>query len=451
MRGPWRTMARVCAQAMRLGYGRASTDGQGEALQAQVVRLEQAGCDRVISELVSGLDNDRPGLLEAMALVKSGGVQELLVTRVDRLGRDAAYTDQLIGLCAIHGVRIRALDGGEIETSSPQGFFMARTMTSLAEMESRMLSMRIRKQFAVYRAQGRHLRRRKPFGYMGGPDHKLVPNPDQWGAAEKVLRRLRHYGSFSQVAKELPEWCDWTPAASSLQFWFVNPIIRGHVPHLYDKRSGKGWKASWAEIYYDQHQPLIQETEWQELARFLQQTKNKFDGKPTVESVHGLTGLMRCAACGSRLRRNSSAGVAWWRCRHRLCSDRGGISEARALERVIAACVAASEHLAAIAAAPEAEHPAVALKRRDLEELQRLAARNPALEPSVLTLQREIESLTRRGVTSPDVEVYRHMLEDPAFFSGATAEEQRALFGGVLLEVRVGRGGKPFQAMPRSF
>ena len=90
--------------AILLGYARCSKDEQADALVAQVSRLEAAGCDRIISELQSGRDNDREGLLEVLAMVAGGHVAELLVTRVDRLGRDAAYADQLIALCALHEV-----------------------------------------------------------------------------------------------------------------------------------------------------------------------------------------------------------------------------------------------------------------------------------------------------------------------------------------------------------
>lgn len=435
--------------AILLGYARCSKDEQADALVAQVSRLEAAGCDRIISELQSGRDNDREGLLEVLAMVAGGHVAELLVTRVDRLGRDAAYADQLIALCALHEVKIRALDGGEIESASPAGFFMARTMTTIAEMESRMLSQRLRKQFDIYRAQGRHLRRRKPFGYEGGPDHKLQPHPTNWPHALRVLEELRRQGSFTRVAYSLPTWCPWTPAPTSLQSWFCNPVLRGHIGHGHS--GGKGWKQQWREIHYDQHPALISEAAWQDLADHLKRTRNRFAGRPTVEAQHGLTGLMRCASCGHRLRRNSSNGTVWWRCRHRTCSARGGAKEVDILPVVIAACVAAAERLAAAAAMPADEDPMVAAKRRDLEQLQELAQRNPALADAVKALEVEIRGMQRRERLSPDVEPYRQMMQDPAFFAGATAEEQRVIFGAVLAEVRVGPGGRVVTPVPRSF
>ena len=438
------------SQGIRLAYARVSTDEQDGALEAQVIRLKEAGADQVISELISGRNNERPGMLEAIAMVKGNRVQELLVTRVDRLGRDAAYADQLIAMCSMHGVKIRALDGGDVEMATPQGFFMARTMSTLAEMESRMLSMRIKKQFQVYRAQGRHLRRRIPFGYAGGDNFKLIPHPENWAEAQYVLKVLREQRSFASSVRRLGnEGRKWVPAANNLQLWFVNPVIRGHMAHLYDKSSGKGWNASWAEVYYDQHEPLITEADWHELANLLKRTKNNFEKKPNA-AAHGLTGLMRCSNCGSRLRRNTSGGTAWWTCRHRTCDSKARVKEATALGWAVEAGVVAADDLARLMAQPPAVNPAIALKRRDLDEVKRLAVRNPTMQPAVTALEREIQAMEAPPADTPDMAVFKEALRNPRFFSEATPEEQRAIFSGVLLELQVDRGGS-YQAVPRTF
>lgn len=435
---------------MRLGYARCSTDEQAEALAAQVARLRAAGCDRIVEELESGRSDDRPGLAEVVALVRSGGVSELLITRADRLGRHAAFADELIALCDLQGATITALDGGRIEAATPQGFLQARLLTTMAEVESRMLSQRLRKQFEVYRAQGRHLRRRKPFGYQGGANHRLEPHPDHWPQALRVLQQLREVGSFTGVSRRLPDWCDWAPSATNLHAWFVNPVIRGHLGHKLVKGSGKGWRQQWEQTLYDQHPPLISEADWQDLARYLQRPVNHYrEAGANREAAHGLTGLMRCASCGSAMRRNTSAGVAWWRCRHRLCGERGGIKEAAALEAAAAAAVEAADRLAALAALPPDEDPLIAAKRRDLEQLQALAGRNPSLAPAVESLKAEIAAMGRRPVITPDVEAAARWIADPAFFSGAPVAEQRVMLAAVLQSLQVGRGGA-VRVLPRN-
>lgn len=434
-----------------IGYARVSKDDQADSLPAQVSRLTAAGCSRVLTDIETGRSTDRDGLLELMAMVRAGQVTELLITRVDRLGRDAAYTDALLAQCEAAGVQIRSLDGGTIETATPQGFLMARLQTGLAEMESRMLSMRLRRQFAVYRAEGRHLRRRKPFGYQAGPDHHLQPHPDNWPQALRVIAELRRLGSFAAVSRSMTDWCAWTPAATNLQAWFVNPVIRGHIGHNLDRKSGKGWRQQWGEIHYDQHPALISDQDWRELAALLQRPTNRFKNTSTTEVQHGLTGLLRCASCGHLLRRNTSNGVAWWRCRHRLCSARGGAREDRILPVVVDACAAEARRLAALLAQPAAEDPALVGMRDELELMERMAARNPdnrAMAAAVAEQRQRIEALRRSETPAVDATT-AGALEDPWFFSGLPAHQQRMVFAAVLRSVVVGERGDPIQPQPR--
>jgi DNA invertase Pin-like site-specific DNA recombinase len=426
---------------MRLGYARVSKEEQADSLPAQVARLKAAGCDRIVEELESGRVDDRPGLAEVILKVQAGCVKELVITRADRLGRNAAFADELLALCGIQGVKVTAIDGGIIESASPQGFMQARILTTMAEVESRMLSMRLRRQFEQYRAQGRHLRRRKPFGYRGGADHRLEPHPEHWPQALKVLALLQELGSFSAVSKDLPAWCSWTPATSSLMAWFCNPVIRGHIGHLVDQSSGKAWSRRWGEIHYNQHTALIGEQDWQELAQYLRRPANRFLGRAT-EVRHALAGSLRCSSCGHTLRRNTSGKTAWWRCRHRLCSQKAGIREDRAMPAVIEACIAAADRLAAAVAAPKAEDPAISAKRRDLESLEAMARRNPAIAPACDALRAEIAAMANRPRVTPDVEAIRERLSDPELFRLAGPAELRAVFGAVLQEMRVGQRGQ---------
>ena len=437
-----------------LGYCRISTDGedQDNAFQAQAARLTAAGCDRVIAERESGRKADREGLAEVMALVASGNVKELVFTRIDRLGRDAAQTDTLLALCDIQQVKVRALDGGVIETASPQGFLLARVMTTMAEVESRMLSQRLRRNFDVYRAQGRHLRRRLPFGYDRGDGTKLVPHSTNFAYAIRVIKELRQQGSFAAVANSLPDWCPWTPAATSLQAWFVNPVIRGHIGHHLDRKSGKGWRQQWGEIHYDQHPALISDQDWRELADLLRRPTNRFKNTTSTEVAHALTGLLRCRSCGHLLRRNTSNGVAWWRCRHRLCAARGGAREDRILPVVIDACVAEAGRLAQLLAEPKAQDPAVAAMADELELMERMAARNPenrAMAAAVAEQRQRIEALRRVERSAVDPAAYRAM-QDPRFFTSGSPQDQRTVMQAVLRSVTVGERGDPIEPLPRS-
>ena len=424
-----------------LGYARCSTAEQDGALEAQIARLKEAGADRVISELISGRNNERPGMLEAMAMVKKGMVKDLLITRVDRLGRDAGYADQLLALCQDNSVQVRALDGGEIETASPQGFLMARMMTSMAEMESKMLSMRLKKQFSVYRAQGRHLKRRMIYGYTKGENYKLAPHPENWDRALHVIDLLHELGTFTKVSQRLgKDQFPWAPASGNLQYWFINPTIRGHVPHLWDRDSGKGWKATWKEIYFDQHPALISERDWRELSDKLRRVKNNF-AKTGTSPGHALTGVVSCMNCNHKLRRNTSQGTVWWSCRNRRCQIRGRAKETDLIQLAAVESAKAATRLAQLLAEPQDEDPRLAMKRADLQALQALAARNPSMLPAVEAVKIEIAALQKDDAPDLDLTQYEVFTRDPGLFLDQSPAVQRALFLHVLQTIQVGLGG----------
>ena len=439
-----------------LGYARCSTEEQADALEAQITRLEGAGCDQIIKELVSGANNERPGILQAIKLVEAGNVGELLLTRIDRLGRDAAFADALIAMCCDKGVKIRALDGGTIESATPEGFMTSRLMTTMSEFERRMLSQRLKKQFDVYRGQGRHLRGRKPFGYMGGKEHRLVPHPKNWDHALRLLDTLRKHGTWYGAHQDMQEWCPWKPAKVNLTAWFVSPIIRGHM--CYGTSGGRSWNQQWEKILYDQHPALISEKDWQELSLVLRQSPDPFKNfhkKGETSPKYGLTGLLTCANCGYNLRyqgplpyRNQ---LGYWRCTRKDCKRKGGFEEKLALKFVAAACVDAARDLVRSAADTSAEDPALIEKKRDLDQARSLAMRNPSLEPMVKALEQEIENMKKRPAPEIDTAVYEEWMQDSAFFTEATPEEQRALFGAVLKTVRVGVTGEKAHAVRRSF
>lgn len=66
-----------------VGYARVSTDHQ--SLAAQQDALAGAGCTKVFTDQLSGLRDDRPGLVALVAYVRDGDT--VVVTALGRLGR----------------------------------------------------------------------------------------------------------------------------------------------------------------------------------------------------------------------------------------------------------------------------------------------------------------------------------------------------------------------------
>jgi DNA invertase Pin-like site-specific DNA recombinase len=114
-----------------VGYARVSSAGQSLDIQ-----LEQlAACDRVFSEKESGSSTrNRPALAECLAYVREGDV--LMVTRLDRLARSVTDLRNIIDQLAAKGVGFKALQQGEIDTTSPTGKLMLNMLAAFAEFEN---------------------------------------------------------------------------------------------------------------------------------------------------------------------------------------------------------------------------------------------------------------------------------------------------------------------------
>jgi DNA invertase Pin-like site-specific DNA recombinase len=68
---------------MYIGYARVSTQDQHLDLQQEA--LQQAGCQRIIVDRVSGTVTERPGLVKLKEILRADDT--LVVWRLDRLGR----------------------------------------------------------------------------------------------------------------------------------------------------------------------------------------------------------------------------------------------------------------------------------------------------------------------------------------------------------------------------
>ena len=77
---------------MKFGYARVSKNEQN--LDIQLQKLQQAGCDEIFQEKVSGSKDDRSQLNSLLNKLRAGDI--LYVVRLDRLGRRMSKLVELI-------------------------------------------------------------------------------------------------------------------------------------------------------------------------------------------------------------------------------------------------------------------------------------------------------------------------------------------------------------------
>lgn len=144
--------------ARTIGYARVSTTGQ--STDAQVADLKQAGCDRIFHEKVSSRtpEEKRIQLQACLAVLEEG--DELVVAKLDRLGRTMVEVINRLDDLQSNGIHVRTLDGLlNTRALGKMAPLVVGLLTGLAEVERELI--RERTQESVEH-------RRKTGGNLGG-------------------------------------------------------------------------------------------------------------------------------------------------------------------------------------------------------------------------------------------------------------------------------------------
>ena len=141
----------------RIGYARVSTTDQDYA--GQEARLRQAGCRIIRAEKVSAKSRDgRDELASVMEFIRAG--DELVVVKLDRLGRSTRDVLNLVHELDAKGASLRVLDP-EFSTGHDTGRILVTVLGMVAETERRFI--RDRQQTGIEAAKAKGIYRgRKP-------------------------------------------------------------------------------------------------------------------------------------------------------------------------------------------------------------------------------------------------------------------------------------------------
>lgn len=119
----------------RKGYGRVSTRGQGKngnSLEDQRSKLEEAGCDEIVLEVYTGTKMDRPKFTKLLDELEEGDT--LVVCKLDRFARTAREGLEIVEELMKRGVKVHILNMGLIE-DTPMGNLILTVMLAFAQFE----------------------------------------------------------------------------------------------------------------------------------------------------------------------------------------------------------------------------------------------------------------------------------------------------------------------------
>ena len=170
-------------------YCRVSTLEQNTENQRR--EIEAAGftvkSQRLIEEHISGsvAASERPGFTRLLDRMENGDV--LIVTKLDRLGRNAMDVRKTVEQLATSGIRVQCLALGGVDLTSAAGKMTMQVISAVAEFEKDLLIERTHSGLARAKAAGKR---------FGRPP---ALNPEQQQAA---LENLKAGVSISAVARQ---------------------------------------------------------------------------------------------------------------------------------------------------------------------------------------------------------------------------------------------------------
>lgn len=276
---------------------------------------------------------ERPGFDRLVAQLCAGTVGAVLCLEASRLARNGRDWHHLLELCGLVEARVIDLDG-IYDPCRPNDRLLLGMKGTISEFELGILHARLG-EAARAKARRGELRIPVPIGFLWDREAGIGFDPDlrlqevirlvfckfqELGSARQVLRWMRdeevHFPRPSDGKQTIS--FDWRPARyRSIIALLKNPFYAGAYAYGKSEKkteviNGRAHKSyghakpieQWDILLKDHHEGYIA---WEEFERHQQQlARNAYGKADGTKSGRGgralLSGLLRCARCGRRLR-----------------------------------------------------------------------------------------------------------------------------------------------------
>jgi site-specific DNA recombinase len=298
-----------------LGYCRVSTQRQhteGHGLERYIQKLKEYGLsdDQIHWDIESGASEKRKGYNRVLELVRTGTVDKIIVPCFDRFTRSALGWEVAKNELQQFGVELVFLDGGSLDLDTPEGIFTSRILAAM--------SAQVRDKNKYNATQGARFFRDKRkiykaiFGFVKVGD-TVEPNKKEYrntgktyaSVAREAITMFLESGEIGGTIRQLvakyglervsnQNYDDFSRDISSFRRWLMNPQLAGMICYYPTDKSRR-------TVIKGSHEGIISIDEYNEILRILSL-------RPSVRHSpnNPLSGLVYCAACGSKMEMHSN-------------------------------------------------------------------------------------------------------------------------------------------------
>ena len=405
-------------------YARVSTLEQvdGTSLQTQVETCERyaRGCgyrviDRFVDEGVSGAKASRPALDRLIRRAKAGGVDVVVVAKLDRFGRSMRHLSELLG--QLDDLSVTFVSVAEsFDSSSPSGRLQRNILGSFAEFEREQIRDRMMSGHLAIARQGYWWGGRPPYGFRlvrEGRHSKLEINEEEaTNLRETIGLVVDERCSLSETARILNargiqtrEGRDWVAS----RIW---TLLRGMTPlcGVYDYLPAGGRRktttyagAGTGGMFTIEVPRLISDQRKRALDRALLRIGT---GEKRATHDYLLSGME--SPCGSHYRGKLAHGKYRYRCAEIGCGcPTVSASVEDAIWREVATLLSSSDRLNTLLA--QYQKAGSGAKAIEAESVKSIDARIRKLERSLAT---EVKKYLKAGVAADAVRQATSEIQD---------------------------------------
>jgi DNA invertase Pin-like site-specific DNA recombinase len=214
---------------------------------------------------LSGATLDRPALQQLLADIQAGRVDIVVCYKVDRLTRSLADFAKIVEIFDAKDVSFVSVTQ-QFNTTTSMGRLTLNVLLSFAQFEREVTGERIRDKIAASKKKGMWMGGVPPLGYRCR-DHKLIVIPREAETIQHIFRRYAALGSVRLLQQELDgagiRSKSWVSTAG--RRWGGKPLARGALYTMLRNRIYRGHIVHKDQHYPGEHEPIIDETLWEEV------------------------------------------------------------------------------------------------------------------------------------------------------------------------------------------
>lgn len=296
-------------------YARYSSHNQNDAsIEQQVaecqayaaangLQIVEVYADRAIS----GTTDKRPEFQRMLADSRSGKWTVLLTWKLDRFARNRYDSATYKFLLKKNGVRVLYVK--ESIPDGPEGILLESILEGSAEYYSANLAQNVRRGLMANARECKH-NGRVPFGYLMGPDGRLMIDEEKTSAVQTIFRRYAGGDAPVQILRDIDAEGFLAPggdrfAWSNIRRMIRNPAYKG----VY----------RFKDTFVDGGVPAIVDVDTWSRANARMDTARRDGPRQRGSHLFILTGTLKCGVCGRKMSgRSSTKGKTYY---YYLCSS----------------------------------------------------------------------------------------------------------------------------------